>query len=466
MGGLDMRTVEPAITLLALPLVKELAETPEDEMLDQDKLERLEVAFSSLACLNGSFLNQSHYCCKASNCGVDFDTWADMFAHIAASSHDSLASQVLTGLLQAVSQLKESPPDTEALRLYLTFPLHPAFEDPTNVLEVHFQFAEKCLGLKGAAWKVMEKWIISAPSSWLQRIVVNYKKAALPLIQLQNPSASQLQCLQVLLLFLRVLSRINSEHGYPISYETFYIPEVREAHNLPESYVRWLVDVQKGVDVSGGFYICNYPFMFDPTAKETILKTDQAFSQQQAQQNSIVQMLVSGQAQIPYLMLMVSRNNLVRETINQLEFANTADLKKPLRVKFENEEAEDAGGVTKEFFMLLIKEILNPDYGMFTEYEDSNMIWFNPTTFEDNSSSFLIGILCGLAIYNFTIVNVPFPLILYKKLLSDKQDFTLSDLAELDPTTAKSLQQLLDYKDEDVEDVFCLNFTISQSSFG
>ena len=465
--GFDMRTVEPATTLLSLPLVKELAETPEDEMLDQDKLERLEVAFSSLACLNGSLLSDTHHCCKASNCGVDFEAWAELFASIAASSHDSLASQVFTGLLQAVSQLKESPPDTEALRLYLTFPLHPAFEDPANVHEVHFQFAEKCLGLKGAAWKVMEKWIIAAPSSWLQRIVVNYKQAALPLLQLQNPSAGQLQCLQVLLLFLRVLSRINSDNSYPISYETFYIPEVREAHNLPESYVRWLVDVQKGVDVSGGFYICNYPFMFDPTAKETILKTDQAFSQQQAQQNSIVQMLVSGQAQIPYLMLMVTRENIVQDTIIQLQSSNTIDLKKPLRVKFAEEEAEDAGGVTKEFFMLLIKEILNPDYGMFKEFEESNGMWFNAMTFEDNSYYYLIGILYGLAIYNFTIINVPFPLVLYAKLLSEENpQFQLSDLSQLSPTTARSLQQLLDYSEADTEEVFSLTFTVSESQFG
>ena len=146
--------------------------------------------------------------------------------------------------------------------------------------------------------------------------------------------------------------------------------------------------------------------------------------------------------------------------------ANPRDLKKPLRIKFEDEEAEDAGGVTKEFFMLLIKEILNPDYGMFTEYEETNMMWFNPATFEENSFYFLIGILCGLAIYNFTIINVPFPLILYKKLLSDNLDYTLSDLAELDQTTAKSLQHLLDYKEEDVEDIFCLTFSISQNSFG
>lgn len=69
--------------------------------------------------------------------------------------------------------------------------------------------------------------------------------------------------------------------------------------------------------------------------------------------------------------------------------------------------------------------------------------------------------------YSLNIINVPFPLTLYKKLLKDNlSDYSLSDLGELSPTTAKSLQQLLDYKENDVEDVFSLTFTISQSSFG
>ena len=34
----------------------------------------------------------------------------------------------------------------------------------------------------------------------------------------------------------------------------------------------------------------------------------------------------------------------------------------------------------------------------------------------------MIGIVCGLAIYNFTIINLPFPLALYKKLLGDKTE--------------------------------------------
>lgn len=37
----------------------------------------------------------------------------------------------------------------------------------------------------------------------------------------------------------------------------------------------------------------------------------------------------------------------------------------------------DAGGVQKEFFMLLLRDILNPQFGMFQEDEESHFIWFN-----------------------------------------------------------------------------------------
>ena len=462
----DMRAAAPALLTLDTELLEKVRSCGAEETMDQDLLEQIETVTSSLSCINGSLLVKDHFCCKSTNNGVDFDAWKKAFSTLSNCSHESVATAVLTGMMESMLKLKESPPDMEALRFYLIFPLHPAFKDAANAKEIHFPFAEKFLGLKGGAWKCMEKWITYSPASWLEQVVLSYKAACLPYLRLQAPSPGETNTLQILLLFLRILSRINSENGYPVSYETFYIPEVNKLHDLPTSYAAWMQDLQQGVDVSTGFYICNYPFMFDPVAKEKILKTDQALSQQQAYQVAMMQMLMSGQAQVPYFLLLVSRRNIVQETITQLQMATTADLKKPLRVKFEDEEAEDAGGVTKEFFMLLIKEILNPDYGMFAEYEDSNMIWFNPSSFEDNSYYFLIGILCGLAIYNFTIINVPFPLILYKKLLNETQDYTLSDLAELNPTTARSLQQLLDYKGEDVEDVFCLTFSIGQNSFG
>ena len=47
-----------------------------------------------------------------------------------------------------------------------------------------------------------------------------------------------------------------------------------------------------------------------------------------------------------------------------------------LQVIFMGEEGEDVGGVQKEFFMLLLHEILNPDFGMFVEDDESHFVWF------------------------------------------------------------------------------------------
>ena len=60
-------------------------------------------------------------------------------------------------------------------------------------------------------------------------------------------------------------------------------------------------------------------------------------------------------------------------------------------MKFHGEEAEDAGGVRKEFFMLLLKEILDPKYGMFTHHEETRAIWFSEASLEEESMYFLIG---------------------------------------------------------------------------
>lgn len=112
-----------------------------------------------------------------------------------------------------------------------------------------------------------------------------------------------------------------------------------------------------------------------------------------------------------------------------------------MKVKFDGEEADDAGGVRKEFFLLLLKEILDPKYGMFKEYEETHTIWFHPNCFEDIANFLMIGVLCGLAIYNFTIINLPFPLVLYKKLLSEDPNSvgSIEDVQDLSPALAKGI---------------------------
>lgn len=120
----------------------------------------------------------------------------------------------------------------------------------------------------------------------------------------------------------------------------------------------------------------------------------------------------------------------------------------------------------KEFFLLLLRDLLDTKYGMFKEYEETGTIWFHDSTFDEDLAMFnLIGVLCGLAIYNFVIINLPFPLALYKKLLGNRVK-SVEDLAELSPTTANGLSHLLEYADDDFEDAFGLYFTITKTHYG
>lgn len=187
----------------------------------------------------------------------------------------------------------------------------------------------------------------------------------------------------------------------------------------------------------------------------------------QAQRQNFTSLFLSGggvESVNPCLILIVRRENVVGDSMEVLRKSKNVDYKKPLKVIFVGEEAVDAGGVRKEFFLLIMKELLHPKYGMFRFHEESRLIWFACKTFEDIDLFHLIGVVCGLAIYNLTIVELNFPLALYKKLL--KKTPTLEDLKELMPDVGRSLQQLLDYTEDDLEETFCLNFTITEDNFG
>ena len=96
-------------------------------------------------------------------------------------------------------------------------------------------------------------------------------------------------------------------------------------------------------------------------------------------------------------------------------------------------------------------------YGMFTYIEESHSMWLNSSSLETEKEFELVGILLGLAIYNGIILDVHFPLVIYKKLQEEKLD--LQDLMGVQPSLAKSLRQLLEF-DGDVEDTFCYTFQV------
>lgn len=112
--------------------------------------------------------------------------------------------------------------------------------------------------------------------------------------------------------------------------------------------------------------------------------------------------------------------------------------------------------------------------GLFTYDEDSKYCYFNPFSFENTDQFFLIGAVLGLAMYNTTILDVPLPPFMFRKLLSVAPNTAqpgssshvrqpmrsgLDDLAQYRPRLAKGLKQLLEYEG-DVEAAFCVDFVV------
>ena len=130
----------------------------------------------------------------------------------------------------------------------------------------------------------------------------------------------------------------------------------------------------------------------------------------------------------------IRRDHVIRDAMVQLESRRAYDFKKQLRVTFVGEDGIDEGGVQKEFFKIVMDTIFDPGYGMFEMNPDTRLCWFalDNTRDMDTLEEFrMLGILIGLAIYNGVVLDIKFPLALYKKLLNHST--SLEDLHELDP---------------------------------
>ena len=164
-----------------------------------------------------------------------------------------------------------------------------------------------------------------------------------------------------------------------------------------------------------------------------------------------------------FLELNIKRDNLIEDTLNEVSKSGI-NLKKPLKIKFIGEDAVDEGGVRKEFFLLFIKQIFDPSYGMFSYNKKTRLYWFNHYSFEPKIKYELIGIILGLAIYNNIILDIKFPLSIYKKLLGIKP--TLEDMKECDPELYNTFSFLKNTDDENLEEKLDIDFTVVDDKFG
>jgi len=158
--------------------------------------------------------------------------------------------------------------------------------------------------------------------------------------------------------------------------------------------------------------------------------------------------------------------HFMRDLEQELARQASEDLVKPLKVVFIGEAGIDAGGLTKELFLLSWEQLADPLRGLFTVVADGRARWLaqdGPAGGAEDAARQtawgLVGMLLGLALHNGVLLELRLPRAFYRKLLG--APLGLSDLEDFDAAVGKSMRSLLAWQGPgSVADVFSLTFTI------
>jgi hypothetical protein len=131
------------------------------------------------------------------------------------------------------------------------------------------------------------------------------------------------------------------------------------------------------------------------------------------------------------------------------------EFKKSFFVEFDGEAGYDMGGVRREYFELIVRELFENTDSFFEN--KGNFYWFNPMATDETSLQvfYLSGVLLGIALFNGILLNVKFPIALYRKLLN--LPIGLDELEEFDESIGRSMKDILNYKgdlEKDLMDFF------------
>ncbi|RCI05196.1 hypothetical protein CU098_002474, partial [Rhizopus stolonifer] len=168
----------------------------------------------------------------------------------------------------------------------------------------------------------------------------------------------------------------------------------------------------------------------------------------------------------PMLQLNVRRQYVFEDSYHQLQGRTGEEIKNgKLGVRFCNEEGLDVGGVTREWFSVLARQMFDPNYALFITsaadkltYQPNRDSAVNP----DHLSFFkFVGRVIGKAIYDGRLLDAYFTRSFYKHILGRTVDYR--DVEALDPEYYKSLVWMLE---NDITDVIDLTFSIETDFFG
>lgn len=197
--------------------------------------------------------------------------------------------------------------------------------------------------------------------------------------------------------------------------------------------------------VNPNFTFCSYPFLISLGSKISILEYEAKKSMGQIAELTFLSSIAeSGKKKKKdiFFNMRVRRSHITLDSLTLIQ-KTPKDVKKSLKVEFINEQGIDGGGLKKEWFILISKELFDPRRGLFVYDNEAGVAFFPISKTDPNQLKFyfLVGVIVGMAIYNSTILDIKFPLLVYSKLMD--QNLTIDDFIQIEPTTGSQLKKLL-----------------------
>ncbi|KAH8811575.1 hypothetical protein F5884DRAFT_876864 [Xylogone sp. PMI_703] len=174
----------------------------------------------------------------------------------------------------------------------------------------------------------------------------------------------------------------------------------------------------------------------------------------------------SNRQSYPPLQLSVRRDQVFHDSFKSLYFQTGDQMKYgKLSIRFHGEEGVDAGGVTREWFQVLSRQMFDPGYALFIPVS-SDRTTFHPNQLSGVNEEHLmffkfIGRIIGKALYEGRVLDCHFSRAVYKSILG--KPVSIKDMESLDPDYYKSLVWMLE---NDINDIITETFSVDNDKFG
>lgn len=174
----------------------------------------------------------------------------------------------------------------------------------------------------------------------------------------------------------------------------------------------------------------------------------------------------NGRQSFPPLQLSVRRDQIFHDSFKSLYFQTGDQMKYgKLSIRFHGEEGVDAGGVTREWFQVLSRQMFDPGYALFIPVS-SDRTTFHPNQLSSINDEHLmffkfIGRIIGKALYEGRVLDCHFSRAVYKRILG--KAVSVKDMESLDPDYYKSLIWMLE---NDITDIITETFSVDNDKFG